>query len=91
MSALGCVSFRYVSKTRGKTLLIRRTIFISTLTNGNSDAESLSPPFSLTIVDTLGFGDTEGIERDKEITFVVHDFFKHENGIQVISKKLLTF
>ena len=46
-------------------------------------------PFSLTIVDTPGFGDTEGIERDKEITAAVHDFFKHENGIQVIFFKNL--
>jgi hypothetical protein len=41
-------------------------------------------PYSLTIVDTPGFGDTEGIDRDKEITSAVKQFFEHQNGIQVI-------
>jgi hypothetical protein len=42
-------------------------------------------PFSLTIVDTPGFGDTGGIERDNEITSAVQKFFEHQNGIQVIN------
>lgn len=40
-------------------------------------------PYSLTIVDTPGFGDTEGIERDREITSSIKKFFEHRNGIQV--------
>jgi predicted GTPase len=40
-------------------------------------------PYTLTIVDTPGFGDTQGIKRDKEITSAVQQFFEHENGIQV--------
>ncbi|KAK4010027.1 hypothetical protein OUZ56_019173 [Daphnia magna] len=39
-------------------------------------------PYSLTIVDTPGFGDTEGIERDQEITSAVKHFFENRNGIQ---------
>ncbi|XP_045028195.1 uncharacterized protein LOC123466488 [Daphnia magna] len=39
-------------------------------------------PYSLTIVDTPGFGDTEGIERDQEITSAVKQFFENRNGIQ---------
>jgi hypothetical protein len=40
-------------------------------------------PFSLTIVDTPGFGDTRGTERDNEITSAIREFFQHQNGIQV--------
>ncbi|KZR95485.1 Uncharacterized protein APZ42_010776, partial [Daphnia magna] len=39
-------------------------------------------PYSLTIVDTPGFGDTEGIERDREITSAVKQFFENRDGIQ---------
>ncbi len=49
--------------------------------------EGLKIPYSLTIVDTPGFGDTEGIERDEEITSAVKKFFEHKNGIQVFWKK----
>ena len=43
-------------------------------------------PFSLTIVDTPGFGDTQGIARDKEITSDIANFFKNENGIEVCNQ-----
>jgi predicted GTPase len=41
-------------------------------------------PFSLTIVDTPGFGDTQGISRDREITSAVKKFFEDKNGIEVM-------
>ena len=38
--------------------------------------ESISRiPYTLTVVDTPGFGDTEGLERDKNITSQIKDFF----------------
>ena len=40
-------------------------------------------PFTLTIVDTPGFGDTQGIKRDDEIKSAVQHFFEHKNGIKV--------
>ena len=38
-------------------------------------------PYSLTVIDTPGFGDTEGLERDKKITAQIKEFFSSENGI----------
>jgi predicted GTPase len=40
-------------------------------------------PFSLIIVDTPGFGDSERSGRDMEITSAVKLFFQDKNGIQV--------
>ena len=43
-------------------------------------------PFTMTVIDTPGFGDTEGIERDKKIIGQIRDFFttKTEYGIDHI-------
>ncbi|XP_072220245.1 uncharacterized protein [Leuresthes tenuis] len=41
-------------------------------------------PFSLTVVDTPGFGDTRGVARDKEITEQIHRLFTSANGVTEI-------
>uniref|UniRef100_A0A4W4DMH7 AIG1-type G domain-containing protein n=1 Tax=Electrophorus electricus TaxID=8005 RepID=A0A4W4DMH7_ELEEL len=41
-------------------------------------------PYSLTIVDTPGFGDTRGIEHDKQITEQIKNFLCNPLGIQHI-------
>ncbi|XP_058867363.1 uncharacterized protein LOC117400979 [Acipenser ruthenus] len=41
-------------------------------------------PYSLTIVDTPGFGDTRGIKHDQRITELVRDFFSQPGGIDQI-------
>ncbi len=40
-------------------------------------------PFSLTIVDTPGFGDTRGFAQDKEITLAIETLLTQKNGIEV--------
>jgi GTPase Era involved in 16S rRNA processing len=47
---------------------------------------STEKPFLLTIIDTPGFGDTHGIERDKEIKDQIRQFFsgEHRGGINQI-------
>lgn len=48
--------------------------------------EGFTIPYNLIIIDTPGFCDTKGIERDKKITAQVKDFFsvKGPNGIECI-------
>uniref|UniRef100_A0A0P4ZP94 Uncharacterized protein n=1 Tax=Daphnia magna TaxID=35525 RepID=A0A0P4ZP94_9CRUS len=45
-------------------------------------AEGFRVPYSLTIVDTPGYGDTKGLDRDKEITEMIRKFFEDKSGIQ---------
>ncbi|XP_026114891.1 uncharacterized protein LOC113093306 [Carassius auratus] len=41
-------------------------------------------PYSLTIVDTPGFGDTRGISHDQKITAQIQEFFSAHGGIDCI-------
>ena len=40
--------------------------------------EGMAVPYSITIIDTPGYGDTRGIARDKEITKTIHRFLSQE-------------
>ncbi|XP_075034343.1 uncharacterized protein LOC142095291 [Mixophyes fleayi] len=41
-------------------------------------------PYTLTLIDTPGFGDTRGIAQDKKITEDIHAFFTADGGIDQI-------
>ncbi|KTF94774.1 hypothetical protein cypCar_00043301 [Cyprinus carpio] len=46
--------------------------------------DGFSVPYSLTIVDTPGFGDTRGISHDQKITAQIREFFSARGGIDCI-------
>lgn len=47
--------------------------------------EGKTIPYSLTIIDTPGYGDTRGIEYDAVITQKLHDLFCSDNGVHEIN------
>ncbi|KXJ30015.1 uncharacterized protein LOC110235649 [Exaiptasia diaphana] len=51
-----------------------QTKWITAYTFSKKDS-SLNLPYTLTIIDTPGYGDTRGLERDKEITKQIKEFF----------------
>ncbi|XP_028283186.1 uncharacterized protein LOC114449585 [Parambassis ranga] len=46
--------------------------------------DGFTEPFSLTIIDTPGFGDTRGIDRDREITEQLRNLFSDPCGVSEI-------
>ncbi|KAL1004807.1 hypothetical protein UPYG_G00050870 [Umbra pygmaea] len=46
--------------------------------------EGLRVPYSLTLIDTPGYGDTRGIQEDKLIAEKLYELFRSENGIHNI-------
>lgn len=46
--------------------------------------EGLQVPFSLTIIDTPGYGAKHGVDGDKNTTESIRQFFKDESSVQVV-------
>ncbi|XP_018549846.1 uncharacterized protein LOC108895488 [Lates calcarifer] len=49
------------------------------------DFKEKTLPYSLTIIDTPGYGNTKGIEHDTNITERICDLFRSENGVHEIN------
>ncbi|XP_062291129.1 uncharacterized protein LOC133995671 [Scomber scombrus] len=47
--------------------------------------EGKTLPFSLTIIDTPGYGDTRGIEHDDVTTQKLHDLFRSDDGVHELN------
>ena len=58
------------SQTQSQTSWITAYIFYKT-------AENYKLPYTLTVIDTPGFGDTNGIQRDKEIAGQIKELFSN--------------
>ncbi len=43
--------------------------------------KGMTVPYSITIIDTPGYGDTRGVARDKEITQKIHRFLAQVDGV----------
>ncbi|XP_048048044.1 uncharacterized protein LOC125269223 [Megalobrama amblycephala] len=48
------------------------------------EVNALDSPFDLTVIDTPGFGDTEGFDKDKRVSEALQELFRSEDGIREI-------
>lgn len=84
-----------ISENSGKSQAHSQTRCITSYTIYNVKGFKL--PYPLTIVDTPGYGDTEGIQRDKIITKQIRTFFSqsgehgidHLNGVGFVAQSAL--
>jgi hypothetical protein len=59
-------------ETTAKNQAISQTSSVTAYTIHHQ--EGMTVPYSITIIDTPGYGDTRGVQRDKEITRKIHQF-----------------
>ncbi len=71
--------FKLISETTEKTQAHSQTDAITAYTINQMEGSRL--PYTLTIIDTPGFGDTRGLERDKELNKQIEAFFSLKDGI----------
>ncbi|XP_071346400.1 uncharacterized protein [Trachinotus anak] len=74
--------FKLINEETNKTQACSQTSEVTAYQIYHTD--SFQVPYSLTIIDTPGFGDTRGIKQDKEITEKIREFFSVKGGIDSI-------
>ncbi|EFX70717.1 hypothetical protein DAPPUDRAFT_202129 [Daphnia pulex] len=63
-------------ETTAKNQAISQTSTVTAYTLRHHDG--MAVPYSITIIDTPGYGDTRGVQRDKEITRKIHQFLTQQ-------------
>ncbi|XP_072574553.1 uncharacterized protein [Paramormyrops kingsleyae] len=74
--------FKLIDEGVLKSQAESQTALVTTYEINYQDGYTIS--YSITIIDTPGFGDTRGIERDRAITDQIRTFFTSDNGISAI-------
>ena len=76
--------FKLITEEEQQTQAKSQTKWITAYTLPKMEGSPV--PYTLTVIDTPGFGDTEGLERDKAITKQIKEFFSMSspNGIDHI-------
>ncbi|CAK6981345.1 uncharacterized protein LOC122993437 [Scomber scombrus] len=74
--------FRLVDEHQSKSQAESQTSEVTVYKINHQDG--FQTPFSLTIVDTPGFGDARGIERDRKVIEQLHNLFSAKLGITEI-------
>ncbi|XP_076151630.1 uncharacterized protein LOC143134833 isoform X2 [Alosa pseudoharengus] len=74
--------FKLINEETSKTQACSQTSNVTAYQIHHTD--EFQVPYSLTIIDTPGFGDTRGIKQDKEITEKIRNFFSVKGGIDSI-------
>ncbi|XP_051808949.1 uncharacterized protein LOC127535327 [Acanthochromis polyacanthus] len=71
--------FKLIDEDQSKSQAHSQTSEVTVYKINHQDG--FKTPFSLTVVDTPGFGDTRGVARDKEITEQIRRLFTSINGV----------
>ncbi|XP_043910918.1 uncharacterized protein LOC122788062 [Protopterus annectens] len=74
--------FKLVGKETSQSQAVSQTSNITAYEINHQNGFNIE--YSVTIIDTPGFGDTRGIKRDREIIELVRDFFYNPQGVDHI-------
>ncbi|XP_038860864.1 uncharacterized protein LOC120056730 [Salvelinus namaycush] len=77
-----CYRFKLIHEVTNKSQAESQTVVVTSYELYNQPGFQI--PYSLTIIDTPGFGDTRGMAQDKLLTRMVKDFLCHPLGINHI-------
>ncbi|KAG9330295.1 hypothetical protein JZ751_025862 [Albula glossodonta] len=74
--------FKLIDEGESKSQAESQTSLVTAYEINYQDGFQIS--YSLTIIDTPGFGDTRGIDRDRQITEQIRTFFTSDQGISEV-------